>query len=159
MHLPLDLATSEELPGTAPETVAELQPRMNTTWRQVVGNLRLVSAVCQGRSQLSIVTYRISGARHKRSGVVHVDHLWAAVEEGHFMCGPGGPASPPESEEDSSTDEEVAANSVGSDAVPSAAKKINGTDAVEEEMCVLSLRCPQKCHGFGAAQVYSSSVV
>ncbi|KAK8371977.1 hypothetical protein O3P69_009107 [Scylla paramamosain] len=72
-----------------------------------------------------------SGAR-KRPHVVHVDHLWIALEEGHFTWDTRGPVSPPESE-NSSADEEAGADSVGSDAVLPAAEGVSDKDAVESD--------------------------
>ena len=48
--------------------------------------------------RLSAVTFKLGDGTPKRPRIVHVDRLWAAVEEGHFMWGRRDPSSTPDSE-------------------------------------------------------------
>ncbi|KAK8401041.1 hypothetical protein O3P69_002668 [Scylla paramamosain] len=87
----------------------------------------------------SAVTYWIGGGTHKRPSVVQMDHLWVVMEEGCFTWSRGGPASLPESEEDSSADEEAAANGVGSATVSLAAERASDTDTGRSGVCAVAM--------------------
>ncbi|MPC62789.1 hypothetical protein E2C01_056878 [Portunus trituberculatus] len=112
MRLPLDLATGqppeEELPQTAHELVVTLQQRMEVMRRQVVNNHCLAGQAMThwyqlraGDGQYAVgtaagaVTYKLEIATSKQRHIVHIDRLWAVVEEG-CLWGQQGPPSLPD---------------------------------------------------------------
>ncbi|MPC33273.1 hypothetical protein E2C01_026618 [Portunus trituberculatus] len=65
-----------------------LAPKLQSYWEGLYTILQ----------RLSAVTYKLGDGTSRRPRIVHVDHLWAAVEEGHFMWGQQGPPLSPDSE-------------------------------------------------------------